>query len=453
MKLWKQAGIGLLLLAMNATGRADNIAPTSVKHVNLITRELLYEPVSKKIYASVPGNAGPGGNSVVAIDPLTAEVSAPIPVGSEPGHMAASDDGKYLYVALDTGDIRRVDLTTRKPAGLFHTGGIRQLEVLPGQHDILIVSRGGGAGMGDGVAILDNGAMRPKTGSPNSFARTFGNRVHTYQNEISSWDFSTYAVDATGLNGRANTASLLFGNCHLLGDGNGRVFTDNGQVVDPETQRILGRFPNTTWGTRPLPDAGTNRVFFLNGSHITSDDYTTYVTLDSMDVPEVKGGTNNLIRWGTDGLAFRSDQQVTLVRSRIVAPPVAPIDLALTVTHSPQAVTVGRSITCTVAVVNNGHGQATGVSLSYRLPEGLELVSAQSTQGQVSQTNRLVSVDVGDMAARSRVTLTVVVTPVGEKKFMTTAVVRGNQPDDHPNNNLSDHEINNMLDGATAKVE
>lgn len=87
----------------------------------MITREIIYNPISRKIYASVPGSTGPGGNSAVPIDPQTGEVGLPIAVGSETNHMAVSDDGKYLYVSPDTGDVRRVDLKTRKLAGMYHT--------------------------------------------------------------------------------------------------------------------------------------------------------------------------------------------------------------------------------------------------------------------------------------------------------------------------------------------
>jgi uncharacterized repeat protein (TIGR01451 family) len=442
MRGWIVA-VGLLLwIGAGAALRADNYTPEKLRHIDLITKEILYDPISRKIYASVPGEAGPGGNSVVPIDPVTGDVGIPILVGSQPGHLAVSDDGKYLYVALETGDIRRIDLTTRKPAGLFHVGGVRQIAVIPGQHDLLAVSRGGGAGLGDGVALFDNGVLRPGAGSPNGFALTFGPRLYTYQNEISSWDFNTYAIESTGLVLRASTGGLLIGNLGIRGDGNGRVYTNLGTVIDPEAQRVIARLPGGSYDSTPIPDPTVNRIFFLNGSRITSDDYSTFVALDTMELPGIRGG--NLIRWGADGLAFRTEKQVYWLRSRMVGKPVTPADLSVTATHAPPWVTVGRSIACKLVVVNNGPGPATGVMLTFRMPAGLEVVSAQSTAGQVTTAERLVSVDIGDLGIKARCTLTVVVTPVGAAKFVTTAVVRANPWDNHPENNLVDHVINNM---------
>lgn len=442
MRAWIAAFCLLFCVGVARCAHTDTYTATGLRHVDLITREILYDPISGKIYASVPAEAGPSGNSVVPIDPLTGEVGLPIPVGSQPGHLAVSDDGKYLYVALDTGDIRRIDLIARKPAGLFQVGGARQLAVIPGQHDLLAVSVGGGAGLGGGVALFDNGVRRPTGGSPNSFALTFGPRLYTYQNEISSWDFNTYGIESTGLVLRAGTGGLLIGNLGIRGDGNGRVYTNLGAVIDPEAQRILARLPGGSWDYSPVPDARVNRVFFLNGSRIFTDDYSTFVALDTMELPGIRGASN-LIRWGTDGLAFRTEKQVYWLRSSMVGKPVPPADLSITVTHTPSSVTVGRSIACKLVVVNNGPGPAPGTTLTFRIPAGLEVVSTHCSLGQVTTTERMVSVDIGELSPHARCTLTVAVTPVGAVKFVMTAVARANPWDNHPENNVVDHTIDN----------
>ena len=422
--------------------RADTYTATGMRHVDLITREIVYDPVTGKIYATVPAEAGAGGNSVVSIDPVTGDVGAPIPVGSQPVRLAVSDDGKYLYVTLETGDIRRIDLTTRKPVGRFQVGGARQIAVIPGQHDLLAVSCGAQAGEGSGVVLFDNGVRRPSGGSPNRFALTFGPRLYTYQNEISSWDFNTYAIESTGLVQRAGTGGLLIGNQEIRGDGNGRVYTNTGAVIDPEAHHILAHLPGDNGGSPPLADPRVNRIFFLAGNHITTDDYSTFVALDTMELPGIRD-TYNLIRWGKEGLAFRTEKQVYWLQSPMVGKPVAPADLSVTVTHNPPAVTVGRSIACKLVVVNNGPGSASGATLTFRLPAGLEVVSAQSSTGEVTTTERLISVEIGDLKSQEHCTLTVVVTPVGAKKFVMTAVIRANAWDNHPENNIVDHLIDN----------
>src|SRR5688500_18639959 len=68
----------------------------------LATKDLIYHPGTQLIFASVPSTGATGPNSITSIGPVTGQiVGAPIFVGSEPGTLALSDNGRYLYVALD----------------------------------------------------------------------------------------------------------------------------------------------------------------------------------------------------------------------------------------------------------------------------------------------------------------------------------------------------------------
>src|SRR5207249_956987 len=69
---------------------------TRVDPLDLLTRDLVYDPFRAKIYASLPSAAGDVGNSVATIDPRSATVEKTIFIGSEPGKLALSDDGRYL---------------------------------------------------------------------------------------------------------------------------------------------------------------------------------------------------------------------------------------------------------------------------------------------------------------------------------------------------------------------
>jgi uncharacterized repeat protein (TIGR01451 family) len=194
----------------------------------------------------------------------------------------------------------------------------------------------------------------------------------------------------------------------------------------------------------PLPDPSVRRVFFLQGDRILTADYRTFVTLDTIRVPGVSEGTCCLIRWGTDGLAFRTAKQIFILRCGAALHPIPPADLMVTEKHEPAKVTVGRSITCTLTVVNNGPGTATGVCLSHTLPEGLQFVSLSAPRAaQTATANGVVSVEIEELKPKAKAVVTLVVTPVGAQKFLCTTVVRGNEADNHPENNILDHEIDN----------
>lgn len=98
-------------------------ASAVIRRFQLSTNDIVYDPVGQMLYASVPSRFGETGNCVVPIDPKTLRVGPPIWVGSEPGKMAVSDDGKYLYLALDGAKaVRRVDLNSQSVGLQFWLG-------------------------------------------------------------------------------------------------------------------------------------------------------------------------------------------------------------------------------------------------------------------------------------------------------------------------------------------
>ena len=415
----------------------------TIRHIDLICNDLVYDPHSNRIFASIPGSVGPSGNSIIPINPDNGMLGIPIPVGSEPGGMAVSDDGKYLYVALGgIGEVRRVDLATRKAGIQFPVGGARSLAVVPGQSNLLVVSRGGGAGMGGGVAVFDNGVLLPDAGNPNSFAFSIATRLHTYQNEISSWDFNTYDIGPKGLIGRGSTGSLMGGNNWIRGDGNGRIYNNSGSVIDPETKRVLGHVPTAAYGAMPLPDPSTGRIFYFEGNRVKVFDYVTFVTLGTYQLDGVPNSTDNFIRWGKDGVAFRTDKQVFFVNSAFVGKPVTPVDLSVTATHRPLKAQPGHSLFCTLTVVNKGLGAATNVMLTQALPDGLQYVSGKGPeQGMISSANSTVLAQIGDLKPGERAVVTLELKPVDYRKFYCSVVVRADQPDAHPLDNSIGHVI------------
>lgn len=67
-----------------------------VRQVPLATKDLVFNPSTQTIYASVPSSAGVGGNSVTTINPTNGVVGSSVFVGSEPGKLALSDDNQSV---------------------------------------------------------------------------------------------------------------------------------------------------------------------------------------------------------------------------------------------------------------------------------------------------------------------------------------------------------------------
>src|SRR5215207_3205964 len=108
--------LGMFMLTAAAGAQEIRILP-------IATRDLVYDPFSKRIYAGTTAGAGNGDGQVVAIDPWTGAIGPRVAVGGEPGKLALSDDGRYLYVALDgAGAVRRVDLGAQTAGLQFSLG-------------------------------------------------------------------------------------------------------------------------------------------------------------------------------------------------------------------------------------------------------------------------------------------------------------------------------------------
>lgn len=73
---------------------------SSVRKISLTANDLIADRNSPRIYASVPASVPVTGNSITPIDTVTATIGQPVLIGSDPGKMALTDNGQFLYVVL-----------------------------------------------------------------------------------------------------------------------------------------------------------------------------------------------------------------------------------------------------------------------------------------------------------------------------------------------------------------
>jgi hypothetical protein len=310
----------------------SNEVPITVNDVrvrSLPTKDMVYDPVSKKLYVSVPNNSGGLSNTITIIDPESGTIGQSLSVGLDPGKLTISDNGQYLYVGLDGENaIQRVSLPafTAGPKFLLEaltdptcpvwTAG--EIRVQPGNPLVVAVFKRR-CGNPEGVEIYDNGIKRPDvvsvrlngiafSQSPGTLfgieAGTFG---HVYR----------LAVTSTGVAVAAVSPSFQepFGT-HLEFD-SGRLFSTSAQVFDATTLNELGRFqdPDLAHGGLVSPDIGKNRVFIIpniGGPRILGFDATTLQLVGTIPIlHNLDSATFGLFegsftKWGTNGLAFRA---------------------------------------------------------------------------------------------------------------------------------------------------
>jgi uncharacterized repeat protein (TIGR01451 family) len=122
------------------------------------------------------------------------------------------------------------------------------------------------------------------------------------------------------------------------------------------------------------------------------------------------------------------------------AAPSGSVDLKIAKTASPDPVGIGAALTYAIRVESLGPDAASGVTVTDRIPKGVDLVSATSSSGQCTARGRKVSCALGGFGAPGvdyggPATVTLVVVPRQLGTIVNTASVKGGQKDPIATNN------------------
>jgi len=317
-----------------------------------VAKDLVIDPVGT-IYASVPSSAGAGGNSITPIDPIANVLGQPVFVGSEPNKLAISDNGQVIYAGIDGAKaIRRFDVPTRTPGLQFPVDSQGQfvavdLAIAPSQTQTVAAARGNNPNASDGgLAIYDDGVQRPNTsGVANTISVIDYSAspliLYGHNNANSEFGFRKLAAASCGVTVLSIKNSLLSGANNFKIE-NGRAFATNGRLADPEAGTLLGTYPVTTnvqIGTFPtavIADSAANRVyFFMNDTSsdfspatmlIRAFDMQTFLHVGTLAIPNISGRPTSVVRWGTDGFAFRTTtNKVYLIQTSLIPGQTQPV--------------------------------------------------------------------------------------------------------------------------------
>lgn len=336
-----QVGLSAADLASAGTGSISVVNPTPgggmsgevtftvYVAVAIAANDLVYDPVSGKLFASVPSTGGGIGNTISAIDPTTGSIVSSVFVGSEPNPLARSDDGKYLYVGLDgSSSVRRYEVATETPGIEFVVGTdpffgplrAEDIEVLPGLPGTVAIStvRPGVSPRHGGVFIYDDGVRRAQgtqdhTGSNRIEPSTSATRLYGYNNETTEFGFRQLTVSASGVTETAVQSDLISGFGVDIAFSGGKVFATTGVVIDPEALTQLGTFAVTG---AMVPDESINRAFFLRSSPskgVVVFDTGTFLELGRVQIDAVGISSRRIVRVGADGVAFIADSSTVII--------------------------------------------------------------------------------------------------------------------------------------------
>jgi hypothetical protein len=309
-------------------------SPTlSVARTIAITHaDLAYDDTRALIYASIPSSATQFANSVVAIDPASGSVTKSVSVGSNPGPIAVTDDGRYLYVGLAGASIVvRVSLSTfTKDIEIFLAGDsflgstyAEDIVPMPGAPRTVAVSTyyTGLSPRNAGTVVFDDDIARTArgpghTGSNRITRGQNAARIYGYNNETTEFGFRSVLLSTDGLHEETVKGGLVSGFGADIEYGGGFVYATTGDVVDVAAMQKFGTVPAS--GV-VRPDATNARVHFLSGSTIKTYHYTALTSIGSFTDPSLANHAR-LIRWGSDGLAVGGGATLVLLRGSLTAP-------------------------------------------------------------------------------------------------------------------------------------
>lgn len=385
-------------------------------YLELPVNDIVYNPVDGLIYASIPGSAGEGlGNTVAAIDPTTGVIQKTIFVGSEPNRLALSTDGTQLFVGLNgAGAVRQVNLTTGTASTQFSLGGGNGIYVppytavglaaVPGQPNSVAVYSSNGV-----VTIYDSGVARVNSSSglstyftQNVGALTFGSSAGTLyvmSNAIGGYLYQL-TVDSTGITAASQIANGTGGS--TLQYDSGYLYVPVGVAYNASTGAVAGQFSVPDGSSTPtaavgpiFSDSSLQRVWvvptnFNSTALIVAYNANTYDPVGSIPITGINSSypsystPADLVRWGQDGLAFHTANQLYVLQSPIVKDNTSsPADVSVTVA-APASATTGTPANWTIKVANLGPNAAQGVTVNGMLPAGVIFGSIQVSQGSCS---------------------------------------------------------------------
>ena len=431
------------VIVSNSKGLRSSPATLGV-YLPLLTNDLIYDATRGLLWASVPSSAGVTlGNSIVSIDPYTGVLGGALWVGSEPAKLSISSDGSTLWVAYaGTPSVRKVDLNAMvlTPVRMYFPGGwggnvyASGLAASPGSASTVAIAAGS-------VAIYDDAIPRPNAGSGATYLAYGALPSTLYGYGYNS--LSIYTVDSTGIISTQTTSSGNYSN-DLRYD-NGRLYLTSGEVLDGTTGTLLGTFA----AAGPVaPDSSLGRAFILNQSQsygseqVTAFDVNTFVPLGSFGVGGVDTGGNSpssLVRWGQDGLAFRTDIGVYVVRNSLVKNlRSTPADVSVS-SSAPASAVTGANTVVKFTIKNAGPNPVSDVSLGGTFSGSTIVVSATASQGTCA-VGPVVRCDLGQMITAGSGTVSVTVIPVAAGTLTSTALVKSSLPDPKPSNNRAKSE-------------
>jgi hypothetical protein len=257
--------------------------------------DAVFNASSQEILVSVGSLAGYGSGNTITRFGLNANVLGSQFVGSEPGKIALSSDGKIGYVALQAAaSIKQFNALTgatiysiSTPSSTY-SGATRaeDITVSPENPNVIAVSVRNTccSPRHEGVYIIQNGQVLPNrtpghTGSNTIAFGENGSTLYGYNNETTEYGFRTMSVNNAGVSTTSVTSSALYGFHQTFTYEAGLAYSSSGVVFNPSTGEQLGQF-SLPYGATFTASVSNKRAYAIDGAmQLTVFDFDTFTPI------------------------------------------------------------------------------------------------------------------------------------------------------------------------------
>ncbi len=323
--------LSVIFSADIVNAQLNNSTPVTI--LDIKTNDLVYDSISDRLYLSIKSTNGINGNSIGVFNTQNNTLENTVFIGSEPGVLAISDDGQYIYTGLQGSPTVNQFIVGSQQAGIqFNLGSDNfsgpyfayDIAVMPGNPETVAVSRNvqGSSGF-YGTAIFDSGIERDiNTASVypdnDSYVIEFYNDsvMFGYNNHSTGYDLNTLNIDSTGVYEVSNIGSLVQGfsinNMEVVGD---RIFFGYGAVVnvsDVNNPLLQGTFAEASG---PVTyDDNYNLVCFVSKDYWEDEAYfkrynpDNYILVDSIRINNLEGEILSVEHCGNGKYAFNTNE-------------------------------------------------------------------------------------------------------------------------------------------------
>jgi uncharacterized repeat protein (TIGR01451 family) len=383
--------------------------PDSANQVVLTTADVVYDPATDRLFATVPAAAPQYSNFLVQIDPARGTIERQWFLGGDPGKMTQSPDGQYLYIVLND---QSAILPFQLPAGTagpsFPWGmgltnplwRVADLKALAGSSQRIAVSfvqNQVPVPSGEtSVVIYESGMPLPKTSPYGGLidAALDGQTLYV-QYAPSGTEFFRLKVASDGLE-LIDFTPYLFGGPSFVISGE-QIYADSGQVFSKQTLTQEAYYAGLTSYSLVLPVPELGRVLFLEPSSQGAYGLVlrVYDAISGRMLTDAWSGGDNenptrLLRCGADRVAFpTTGGQIYIIRTSLL--PAGPMtDLKLDWGLTPGATFVGSNQVVNLTISNVGTNTAQAAQFILELPDTVGASGATVSQGVCANAQSVV---------------------------------------------------------------